>query len=138
MNLRSKILIVDDDHDSLDLLEMILYRDYEVIIAMNGFEALKKVEEEAPELIITDIMMPVMNGIRFFNGLRKSPETHAVPVIALTSFSKEYPARSLVNMGFSGVVAKPPDSVTVLELITRLLAGSGQEKEADGSEQAVS
>ena len=122
MSSRSKVLLVDDDHDMLDLLEIILYKDYEVITAMNGFEALKKVEEEALDLIITDIMMPVMNGIRLFNSLRKSAVARNVPVVAATAFSREYPAKSLANMGFSGIIAKPPDKAAVIELLARLLS----------------
>ena len=83
---------------------------------MNGFEALKKVEEEALDLIITDIMMPVMNGIRLFNSLRKSAVARNVPVVARTAFSREYPAKSLTNMGFSGIIAKPPDKAAVIKL----------------------
>ncbi len=122
MSFRPKVLLVDDDHDTLDVLEIILYKDYEIITAMNGFEALKKVEEEAPDLIITDIMMPVMNGIRFFNNLRKSAIARNVPVVAVTSFSREYPAKSLTNMGFSGIIAKPPDKAAVIDLLSRLLS----------------
>jgi CheY-like chemotaxis protein len=121
MSSRPKILLVDDDHDTLDLLEIMLYHDYDVVTAMNGFEGLKKVEEEAPDLIVTDIMMPVMNGIRFFNSLRKSPLGQKVPVVAVTSFSREYPAKSLANMGFSGIIGKPPEKAAVIELLNRLL-----------------
>ncbi|MGA3052174.1 MAG: response regulator [Chitinispirillaceae bacterium] len=124
MSSRPKILLVDDDHDTLDLLEIILYKHYDVITAMNGFEGLKKVDEEAPDLIITDIMMPVMNGISFFNSLKKSSVARNVPVVAVTSFSREYPAKSLTNMGFSGIIAKPSDKAAVIELLARLLSRS--------------
>jgi CheY-like chemotaxis protein len=91
---------------------------------MNGFEGLKKVDEETPDLIITDIMMPVMNGIRFFNSLKKSSVARNVPVVAITSFSREYPAKSLANMGFSGIIAKPSDKAAVIELLAKLLSRS--------------
>lgn len=136
MNPRPRILVVDDDHDTLDLLEIILYKNYDVVTALNGFDALKMVEDETPDLIITDIMMPVMNGIRFFNSLRKSTAAHSIPIIALTSFSKEYPAKSLVSMGFSEVVGKPPDSAPLIALIDTLLTHHEQaKKEKEGNKE---
>jgi CheY-like chemotaxis protein len=119
-----KILIVDDDHDTLDLLEIILYKKYEVAIAMNGFEAIAKVKEWPPALIMTDIMMPVMDGVRLFNNLRKDEATRKLPVIAVTSFTGEYPEKSLTGMGFSGVIAKPPDATTVLAMVEKLLTAA--------------
>jgi CheY-like chemotaxis protein len=134
MSSRPKVLLVDDDHDTLDLLEIILYKDYEVITAVNGFEGLKKIEVDAPDLIITDIMMPVMNGIRFFNSLRKNPAARNLPVVAVTGFSREYPAKSLANMGFAGIIPKPPEKAAVLELLAQLLPTAGS---PDNSEPAV-
>jgi len=128
MNTRAKILIVDDDHDALDMMEIILYRDYTVITAMNGFEALNKVDQDSPDLIITDIMMPVMNGIRFLNSLRKHSQSSKTPVIAVTSFGSEYPARSLVSMGFSAVLPKPPDKSAVLEKVKAILYPVSEEE----------
>lgn len=116
-----KILLVDDSHDELDLLEMYLYHDYEIVTAMNGFEALKTAEQEKPDLIITDIMMPVMDGIRFFNSLKKQSGTAHIPVIAVTSFARKITKKSLLNMGFIGVLAKPLEKEPVLETIQVIL-----------------
>lgn len=126
MTVRKKILIVDDDHDTLDLLEIFLYNRYDIITAMNGFEALAKVEEELPALILTDIKMPVMDGIRFFNNLRRNEATKNIPVIAVTSFIQENTAKSLSSMGFNEVLSKPPDGKLIVSSIVRLL-----ESEAD-------
>lgn len=116
-----KVLIVDDDHDTLDLLELFLYKQYEIITAMNGFEALSKIESDRPQLIMTDIKMPVMDGIRFFNSLRKHSSTRSLPVIALTSYTMEYNQKSLTNIGFNGVLTKPPDCQKVIEMVRELL-----------------
>lgn len=118
---RKKILLVDDDHDTLDLLEIFLYNRYDIITAMNGFEALARVEEEMPALILTDIKMPVMDGIRFFNSLRKNDKTKQIPVIAVTSFIQENTAKSLSNMGFNDVLPKPADSDLIIKTIARFL-----------------
>ena len=69
---RQKLLIIDDNDDTLDLLEIFLYKEYDIIIAYNGFDGLNKAQEEQPDCIITDIMMPVMDGIKFFNNLKKN------------------------------------------------------------------
>jgi CheY-like chemotaxis protein len=115
-----KILLIDDNHDALDLLEMYLYHEYEIVTAMNGFDALKIAEDEMPDLVITDIMMPVMDGIRFFNSLRRQEKTASIPVIAITSFAKKITKKSLLNMGFNGVVSKPLDKESILETINKI------------------
>jgi CheY-like chemotaxis protein len=117
MTQKKKVLLIDDDHGILDLFEVYLYGDYEIITALNGFEGLKKADEFLPDFIITDIMMPVMDGIKFLNTLRKRPETAAIPVIAVTSFNRKMNEKSLRNVGFNGVVSKPLKRETVMEEI---------------------
>jgi len=120
--MQPKILLIDDSHDALDIMEMYLYKEYDVITAMNGFDALKKAEEELPSLIITDIMMPVMDGIRFFNSLKKIEKASHIPVIAITSFAKKITKKSLLNMGFNGVLSKPLKQDEVIEVVEKALA----------------
>lgn len=120
MNDKIKILLVDDNHDILDLLEVYLYGKYEILTAVNGFEGLKLAEDFQPDIIITDIMMPVMDGIKFLNMLRKNPETMSIPVVAITSFAKKLNVKSLMNMGFSGVVAKPFKRDAILKVLADL------------------
>lgn len=103
----NKILIIDDSDDTLDLMEVFLYNYYDVITAHNGFDALNRAQEEAPDCIITDIMMPVMDGIKFFNNLKKNDKISHIPVIAMTSFIKKMSTKSLLNIGFSDVISKP-------------------------------
>ncbi|MBN2035114.1 MAG: response regulator [Chitinispirillaceae bacterium] len=124
-----KILIVDDDHDTLDLLELFLYKNYDIVTAMNGFEALSRIEVEKPHLIMTDIKMPVMDGIRFFNSLRRQSSRMTVPVIAITSFSQEHTIKSLTSMGFAGVMVKPPQRAAVLSMVTKMVPSPLQIKQ---------
>jgi CheY-like chemotaxis protein len=121
MSLKKKILLVDDNHDMLDLLEVFLYENFEITSVLNGFEGLKTAEEILPDLIITDIMMPVMDGIKFLNSLRKKPKIAAVPVIAVTSFAKKLNIKSLLNMGFNGVVSKPFSREEILTVISGII-----------------
>lgn len=117
----TKILIVNNDHAILDLFELFLYNDYEVVTALNGFEGLTKAEKEVPDLIITDITMPAMDGIRFFNLAAKNEVIRRVPVVAVTSFAESVTAKSLINMGFSGVIPKPLERGLVLTIIADTL-----------------
>ncbi len=117
-----KILIVDDNHDILDLLEVFLYGAYELITALNGFEGLKTAREKRPDLIITDIMMPVMDGIKLLNSLRGDPNTASIPVIAITSFIKKSNVKSLLSMGFSTVIVKPYTRETIVGSVDKTLA----------------
>jgi len=121
MSALKKILIIDDDHDSLDLLEVILFRDYELSTAVNGFEGLTKAQELRPDCILTDIMMPVMDGIGFINNLRKHPDLGKTPVIAVTSFTDKHPVKSLLNIGFSDVMSKPFGNADVLKTVRGVL-----------------
>jgi CheY-like chemotaxis protein len=118
---RKKVLIVDDNHDILDLLEMFLYGKYDCTTALNGFEGLKISREIAPDIIMTDIMMPVMDGIKFFNCLRDEPVTAAIPVVAITAFIKKANIKSLLSMGFAAVLAKPFTRETVVGAVDKTL-----------------
>lgn len=124
MSERKTILQIDDDDYTLDLLELFLYNEYELLTARNGFEGLKTAEHNQPDLIITDIMMPVMDGIRFFNELRKRERTSTIPVIAVTSFVEQFTVRSLKNMGFDGVISKPLRRESLVDTVKAILGES--------------
>jgi CheY-like chemotaxis protein len=118
---KKKVLIVDDNHDILDLLEVFLFGKYDCVTALNGFEGLKTARELAPDLIITDIMMPVMDGIKFLNSLREDHSMAAVPVIAITSFVKKTNVKSLMSVGFSAVLTKPFSRDVIIGTIEKTL-----------------
>jgi CheY-like chemotaxis protein len=78
-----RILVVDDEPDQRFLLRRIFERaGYEVGDAGNGAAALRAVRELAPDLVVTDVMMPVMNGVEFIRCLREAPATARIPVVA--------------------------------------------------------
>jgi CheY-like chemotaxis protein len=121
MKAKKKIMIVDDNHDILDLLELFLYSTYDVFTASNGFEGMTKAKETPPDAIITDIMMPGMDGIALFNNCRKTESLAAIPIIAVTSFDKKTNTKSLTNMGFTSVMVKPLKRETILETVKKAL-----------------
>ena len=82
----SRVLIVDDSETIVHFLRMILESEkYEVDTAVNGTDGLAKVHQSLPDVIVTDSIMPGMDGFSFLHALRADPATEAVPVIMLTS-----------------------------------------------------
>jgi CheY-like chemotaxis protein len=119
-----KILIVDDDLVSLEMLEKILLlEDYWVAKATNGKEAIYIADEFQPDLIILDIVMPIMDGTEAMEKLEKNPRTKNIPVLFLTSLisKKEEFENSTTNRGF---LAKPIDREKLLEEIEERIGGS--------------
>ncbi len=102
------ILIVDDDDDVLDLLHFILSQEgFEVHTATNGIVALQRVEAWLPDLIITDIMMPVMDGFTFIRQLRARPRSALLPVIFLTSANRARNRLQCFKLGADDYLEKP-------------------------------
>lgn len=82
-----KILLVDDDIDFVESTKIILESEaYEVIVAHEGDEALRKAREEKPDLILLDVIMPVKNGFTAAEQLKKDPELSKIPTLMLTAF----------------------------------------------------
>jgi CheY-like chemotaxis protein len=133
MSGRKRLLLVDDNANTLDLLELFLYSGYDLTTAENGFEGLRAAEAEKPDLIVSDIMMPVMDGIAFLNELRRRPETAAIPVVAATSFAEPTTVKSLLNVGFSAVVAKPFNRSTFMDTVSRLVGAPAAPPSESGS-----
>ena len=88
MEKKAKILLVDDDIDFVESTKIILEsKPYEVIVAYEGDEALRKAREENPDLVLLDIIMPVKDGFTAAEQFKKDPQLSKIPVIMLTSYS---------------------------------------------------
>src|SRR5687767_12071103 len=86
MSETQKILVVDDDEHILRSLSQYLeLEDFNVVSASSGPEALKLFEQEKPDLLVLDVMMPGMDGFQVLETLRKNPDTAHVPVLMLTA-----------------------------------------------------
>jgi len=103
MEKKAKILLVDDDLDFIESTKTILEsKPYEVIVAHEGDEGLRKAKEEKPDLILLDIIMPVKDGFTAAEQLKKDPELSQIPTLMLTSFSARRGETSIpVSRGFS-------------------------------------
>jgi CheY-like chemotaxis protein len=117
------ILIVEDVPNVLELLEVTLrFKGYAVITARNGEEALEVVSQQKPVLIITDILMPKMDGYAFVQKLRLNPETRAIPVVFLSATYVTPEDRDFaLSLGAARFLEKPIDTedflLTVAELV---------------------
>lgn len=117
-----KILIVDDNEHILKLLKISLEKaGYEVTVAHNGDEGLEKANEVRPDLIISDVMMPLTDGIEFCWMIRENSNVPMVPFIFLTSVSdKEMEIRGF-RAGADEYLVKPVDRNILLEKVDSLL-----------------
>src|SRR4030042_737242 len=89
MKKRAKILLVDDDIDFVAATRIVLEsKPYDVIVAHEGEEGLRKARQENPDLVLLDIIMPVKNGFSAAEQFKKDPKLAKIPVIMLTSYSQ--------------------------------------------------
>jgi two-component system chemotaxis response regulator CheY len=115
-----RILAIDDTKTLLNLLCMTL-RDagHEVAEAVNGEEGLQRFEDFRPDLVITDLNMPVMDGIEFTRSCRARPSAQNTPIIVLTTENGTDIKADGRRAGASAWVVKPFEPATLLSLITR-------------------
>jgi len=128
-----RILIVEDEPGMIELLTIALEDEgYEVSIASNGVEGLKQIEKEEPDLIISDVMMPDMNGFEFCERLRNDPRTASIPFIFLTAKKDVSDRVRGLNLGADDYISKPFHVVEVVARIRSLLQRSDRTKKAKG------
>lgn len=118
---RYSILVVEDEHTLRRLLEYRLSKQYDVRTAANGEEALQRIAEEIPDLIISDIMMPKMDGFALQAALQERKETRAIPFIFLTAKADEMSRMKGMRTGVDDYITKPFDIEQLLSRIDRLL-----------------
>jgi len=106
---KPKILAVDDENDVLLILKTALKDEYDVRTASNGPDALAMAEENPPDLVILDMMMPEMDGFEVLDELKKMPETSRVPVMFLTGISDKSKIRQALDKGTQYYLVKPFD-----------------------------
>lgn len=115
------ILVVEDEHTLRRLLEYRLGKQYIVRTAANGEEALERLDEELPNLIISDIMMPKMDGFALQAALQERPDTKAIPFIFLTAKADEASCLRGRRTGVDDYITKPFDIDQLLSRVERLI-----------------
>ena len=117
------VLIVEDVPDILRLLEETLkFKGYRAVTAVNGQEALEIIKRSRPSLVITDIMMPKLDGFGLVHRLRIDPETRNIPVIFLTATYVALEDKAFaLNIGVTRFIEKPVNFERFLETIKELM-----------------
>src|SRR5215813_3068102 len=127
---QAKILVVDDEADNIRILEVLLLRrGYEVIKARNGAEALQQVYSERPDLILLDVMMPIMDGFEVCKILKDNPETHLIPVVIMTALGQVEDRVKGIEAGADDFLTKP---VHRDELLARIRTSLRLKQTIDG------
>src|SRR5438876_7437279 len=117
---QASVLVVEDEEGIQKLVTVALRRAcYEVTLASNGAEAMKRVSEATPDLIVSDITMPEMDGFELLRQLRADPDTSAIPVIMLTAKDATEDVVAGLHLGADDYLAKP---FRMAELLARVHA----------------
>ena len=118
------LLVVEDVADTRNLVELTLkFKGYRVITATNGQEALKAIEKERPSVIITDILMPRMDGFTLVHRLRVHPDTRDIPVVFLSAtYVAPEDKDFAIAIGVTQFIEKPIDIEELLQTVSKLLA----------------
>jgi len=131
MTEKAKILLIDDDVDFVEATTIVLEsKPYEVIVASEGNEGLRKAREEKPDLIILDIIMPVKDGFTAAEEFKKDPELSKIPLLILTSFADRggetsIPASRGLTLEAEDYIDKPVTPEELLRRVEKYLTKAG-------------
>jgi CheY-like chemotaxis protein len=121
-----KILIAEDNPVNRELLrELLEMEGYEVFEACDGLEALARVNEVRPDLLVLDLGMPGLDGFGVIREIRANPGLSGLPVLAATAYAMRGDREKVLEAGFDGYVSKPINPSTLKDEIRRLM---GSEK----------
>ena len=120
-----KILIVEDNDMNLDMLSRRLSRKgFEIVSARDGQAGVDRAAAEAPDLILMDMSLPVLDGWQATRAIKADPSTASIPVIALTAHAMESDRKTAMDAGCDEFHTKPIDLATLLEQIDQLMTRS--------------
>ena len=118
-----KILLIDDEDDIRRIARLGLARvgGMDVVDAASGLEGVRKAEQERPDAILLDVMMPGLDGPSTLAALRANPATARIPVLFLTAKAMSAEVQRLKELGVAGVLIKPFDPMTLASQVRALL-----------------
>lgn len=121
------ILVVDDEPMARDLLRLMLERaGFKIIEAVDGYDALEKIPQHKPDLIILDVMMPGMDGFEVCRTLRAQPETSDLPIIMLSARTQARSVQEGLAAGANRYLSKLVSRRDLVQNIRDLLGTSGE------------
>ena len=119
---KNKILIADDNEANCELLEAYLSSvDCEIVVAVDGQDALDKVAEFKPDLILLDVMMPKLSGFEVCQTLKSNPDTRRIMVLMVTALNERGDIERAVQAGTDDFLSKPGNQVELTKRVENML-----------------
>jgi two-component system sensor histidine kinase/response regulator len=117
-----KVLIVDDELFNIDYLQQELEDcNYELITASNGREALDQIKKELPDLVLLDLMMPVLDGFAVLRQIKADPDLRDIPVIIVSAANNSRSVVKGIKLGAEDYITKPIDEKLLLQKVREFL-----------------
>lgn len=117
-----KVLTVDDSRTMREMLRQCLSgAGFDVVTAEDGADGIEKLKESQPDVVITDINMPVMDGFEFIENVRQSGEYSRIPILVLTTESAPEKKRRAQDAGATGWIVKPFDPEKLTKAVNRVM-----------------
>lgn len=118
-----KILVVDDSKTALMMEREILEKrkNYQCVTAADGQEAVEKAQQEHPDLVLMDVVMPRMNGFEACKMMRQQPSTREIPIVLVTTRSEESYMEAGFLSGCNDYITKPVDGAELVALVESYL-----------------
>lgn len=122
------VLLVDDHPQNLELLEIYMedLPEVRVVTATNGLEAMTKVAEEPPDLILLDIMMPKMSGFEVCKRIKSDPKTRDIIVVMVTALNETSDIERAAECGTDDYISKPIERKALVGLVRNLLSAKAR------------
>lgn len=121
-----RVLIAEDNAVNRELLrELLEMRGYVVVEACDGQEALQKIAETEPDILLVDLSMPILDGFGTVQKIREDPCLSSLPVLAVTAYAMRGDREKILNSGFNGYLSKPIDPSALDQELERLLNKDG-------------
>lgn len=119
----AKVLVVDDNTDMRNFIASILQQEgYEVLLARNGAEGFQVASQHRPQLVVTDLMMPLVSGLEMIQMIRQQPDLRGTPIVLVTAKADEETRIEGVEKGADGYLSKPFNARELLAEVRNLLA----------------
>jgi len=126
MTMSKKVLIVDDEPSIIVALQFLMEQNgYETLVAFSGEEAMETIARHRPDLILLDIMLPVVDGFEVCQRVRENPEWKDIRIVLVTALGSEANAAKGLALGADAYITKPFANADLLAKVKELLACPG-------------
>ena len=120
--MKKKVLIVEDVADVRMMMKILIQtQGFETIIARDGYEAVEKAKEFRPDIILMDLMMPIMDGFTATRIIKENEDLKEIPILAVTAYGDMWNGKAL-EVGFDDVLTKPLEFENIKPLLNQYIA----------------